>query len=253
LGSFAGHALVSPPPPSKKREFLPSSLRSVASLLPGVLAGVKANDAAKRRRLEEEVAALAQLQRALLGELAELRRQKERARRARSVAGHLENMLGYLLSLYCVYRMGASLRSLLFGDNPGSDPVSKVVGLALHALSGGTISVDVQTLSQYVTLSFVGFISITSLRAFLKHMQRFFSVATLLLLRRQLPLRYREAVTRAVGADVSFDSFHRAFHGTFILSVSLTVLLLRSQIKQRQIEALDRLPVFVPSASQRNE
>lgn len=80
-----------------------------------------------------------------------------------------------------------------------------------------------------------------------------YSVATLLLLRRQLPLRYREAVTRAVGADVSFDSFHRAFHGTFILSVSLTVLLLRSQIKQRQIEALDRLPVFVPSASQRNE
>ena len=100
--------------------------------------------------------------------------------------------------------MFASAKALLFGENLDSDPVSRVLGFLLRASSGGTLQarpcllrclcpccsswpclwrhplpptntpalrpwgipsqVDVHSVSQYLTLAFVGGISISSLR-----------------------------------------------------------------------------------------
>lgn len=43
--------------------------------------------------------------------MVDLKREHQRALRARTLAGHLENLLGYLLSLYCVYRCAAGRRA----------------------------------------------------------------------------------------------------------------------------------------------
>ena len=60
--------------------------------------------------------------------------------------------------------MLASVKALLVGEDLSSDPVSKTLGFGLRLFSGGALSVDVHALSQYLTLAFIGFISISSLR-----------------------------------------------------------------------------------------
>lgn len=167
------------------------------------------------------------------------------------------------------FRMFASTKALVVGEDTSSDPVSRTLGMVLRIFSGGTVRLDVAVFSQYLTLAFIGFISITSLRGFMKHMQRFFSlvagtaanatglillltellgcytVSTLLLLRRQLPERYRATITDAIGGDLEFDLYHYWFHALFLLSASASVALFYQQVSQSRAEAMDRLPMYV--------
>lgn len=227
--------------------------------------------------LKTEVSALESLKQALSSDLIELRKERQRALIARSLYGHLQNFLGYVLSLYCIYRMFASTAALLVGEDTTSDPVSKSLDVILRIFSGGTIHLDVAVFSQYLTLAFIGFISVTSLRGFMKHMQRFFSllgassnnistfvlllsellgvyaVSTLLLLRRQLPAKYRSSITHAIGGDLEFDLYHKWFHALFLLSVTASISLFWQQIVRTRAEALDSsmsvLPLYaVPSS-----
>lgn len=218
--------------------------------------------------LESEISALEALQQALFTDVLELKRERERALAARTLYGHVQNFLGYVLSLYCVYRMFASTKALVVGEDISSDPVSRSLGLFLRLSSGGAVKLDVAVFSQYLTLAFIGFISVTSLNGFMKHMRRLFSavgggpghanslvflltellgfyaVSTLLLLRRQLPERYRAAVTNAIGGELEFELYHRWFHVLFLVSASISVILFYNQVARSKAEALDRLPLY---------
>lgn len=247
-----------------------SFFSKLASFMPGARRGQQQLIA----DLEIEISALESLRSALAADIVELRREWERALVARTVYGHFQNLLGYILSLYCIFRMFASLKALLVGEDTSQDPVSKAIGLVLRVFSGGTVKLDVAVFSQYLTLAFVGIISITSLRGFMRHFTRFFSrigrfsgdgmglivilaellgcysVSTLLLLRRQLPERFRTAVTDAIGGDLEFDIYHRWFHALFFFSASLSVLIFYRQVRQGRAEAMDRLPLFdIPNRS----
>lgn len=54
--------------------------------------------------LEAEISSLEALRNALTTDVVELRRERERALVARTVYGHAQNFLGYVLSVYCLYR-----------------------------------------------------------------------------------------------------------------------------------------------------
>ena len=60
--------------------------------------------------------------------------------------------------------MFASVKALLFGEDTSSDPVTRTLGFVLRLFSGGHLAIDVRQVSQYLTLAFIGFISISSLR-----------------------------------------------------------------------------------------
>jgi golgi pH regulator len=220
-------------------------------------------------QLEAEVSSLDALRQALFADVIELKRERERALVARTIYGHVQNFLGYVLSLYCLYRMFASTKALVLGEDTSSDPVSRSLGFVVRLFSGGTVKLNVSVFSQYLTLIFIGFISVTSLRGFMKHLTRFFSVlggntpghgktlvllltellgfytiSTLLLLRRQLPERYRDSVTAAIGGELEFDLYHKAFHALFLVSASISVALFWSQAARSRAEALDRLPLY---------
>ena len=45
-------------------------------------------------------------------------------------------------------RMYTCVRSLIFGEDFSSDPVSRVLGLIVHKSSGGQVHVDTAVLSQ---------------------------------------------------------------------------------------------------------
>ncbi|KAH7624070.1 putative GPCR-type G protein 1 [Nannochloris sp. 'desiccata'] len=231
-------------------------------------------------QLEAEASSLEALRQALFADVVDLKRERQRALVARTIYGHLQNFLGYILSLYCLYRMFASTKALVLGEDTSSDPVSRSLGFVLGLFSGGTVKLNVSVFSQYLTLIFIGFISVTSLRGFMKHLTRFFSavlggntpghgktlvllltellgfytVSTLLLLRRQLPERYRDSVTAAIGGELEFDLYHRAFHALFLLSASISVVLFWSQAARSKAEALDRLPLYyMPTAKSQRD
>lgn len=54
--------------------------------------------------LEVEISSLEALRQALFSDVLELKRERERALVARTLYGHVQNFLGYVLSLYCLYR-----------------------------------------------------------------------------------------------------------------------------------------------------
>ena len=220
-------------------------------------------------KLTTEISSLEALRQALFSDVLELKKERERALVARTLYGHLQNFLGYILSIYCLYRMFASTKALIVGEDTSSDPVSRGLGFFLRLFSGGTVKLDVAVFSQYLTLAFIGFISVTSLRGFMRHLLRFFSafgsntpgqgktmvllltellgfytISTLLLLRRQLPEKYRAAVTDAIGGDLEFDLYHKAFHALFLVSASISVALFWSQVARSRAEAMDRLPLY---------
>ena len=219
--------------------------------------------------LEIEIASLSSLEAALVADVNDLKKQRQKAILSRTLRGHVQNLLGYLLSLYCIYRMVASFMALLVGEDTSSDPVSKTIALVLRVFTGGNITIDVRIISQYLTLAFVGFISVTSLRGFMMHMQRFFSIfrgsgissvgfvlmltellgfytiSSLLLLRRQLPEQYRATVTDAIGGDLEFDTYHKGFHALFLVTACISLGLLWQQVSRRKTEALDRLPTYI--------
>ena len=218
--------------------------------------------------LEVEISSLSSLESALAADVEDLKLQRRKALLSRTVRGHAENVLGYLLSIYCVFRIGTSSWVLLFGEDMNSDPVSKTVAVLLGFFT--SIDVDVRLVSMYLTLAFIGFISITSLRGFMMHMQRVFSffrgsglgfaptsfvmmltellglyaISTLLLLRRSLPEQFRSSVTDAIGGDLEFETYHRGFHAIFLCTSVVSLGMFWGQIKRREQESLDRLPVY---------
>lgn len=219
--------------------------------------------------LEVEISSLSSLESALSSDVVDLKKQRQKALVSRTLQGHFQNLLGYILSLYCIYRMFASSKALIVGEDTSSDPVSRTLAFVLRFFTGGSFTLDVHVFSQYLTLAFVGFISISSLRGFMMHMQRFFSffrgsgvssvgfvlvlsellgfytISTLLLLRRQLPEQYRASVTDAIGGDLEFDSYHRGFHAIFLVTAIVSLGLFWQQIARRKAEAMDRLPSYI--------
>jgi golgi pH regulator len=54
-----------------------------------------------------QISMLESLSRTLLVEVMELRRERERAAASRTLYGHCENLMGYMLSLYCLFKCAA--------------------------------------------------------------------------------------------------------------------------------------------------
>ncbi|CAL8468873.1 g8414 [Coccomyxa elongata] len=249
-------ARASPVPPSLLQRFVTSVRRSGSS-------GAHAT-AQLIASLKEEVQGLESLARMLCVDVIELRRERDRALASRTLAGHAKNFLGYCLSFYCLFRMFFSAKALMFGEDFTKDPVSKALGFCLRSFSKGRLVVNLQLFSQYITLLFIGCISVSSLRGFLRNMRKVFTavsgagngsglllilteltglyaISTILLIRKQLPLKYRAIITDAMGGELEFEFFHAWFNTIFLAAAVLTLALFYAQ-HQRQRDS--DLPLY---------
>ena len=214
--------------------------------------------------LEAEIEAMDHVVRSLFAETHEARLARERRAAASTARGRLNDVAGALMCLTCFWRVATGAFRLAFrrgqGSVAGTDPVTR----ALSSLF--TLPISPEATAQILSLLFIGALVGASLRNFLRIVFRVFFalggggggasamlvlfvseilglyfLSSVLLIRNNLPDRYRGFITEAMGAsgdeaagangaaeDADFTFYQNHHESVFLTSAVLTFILLRA-------------------------
>ncbi|KAJ3024217.1 Golgi pH regulator B [Thoreauomyces humboldtii] len=208
--------------------------------------------------LAHEIKALETVMQQLYTDLDELIVERERIKASRTLKGHYFNIMGYIFSVYCLWKMFSATLNIIFNRVGGADPVTHGLNMLVHRFN---IEVDVTFWAPQLSFIFVGLMVVGSIRGlliqfmkffravssslspnnivlFLAHVMGMYFLSTVLMMRMSVPPQYRTIITSVLG-HIEFNFYHRWFDVIFLVSAiaSAGFILVLTQIqKQRDVD-----------------
>lgn len=193
--------------------------------------------------LQQEVQTLETLNRQLISELDDLYVELDKVKRSKTWQGQYYNILGYILSVYCVYKLIISTINIVFNRIGKNDPVTNGIDILVHYWK---LNIDVQVWSQYISFLLVGILITSTMRSLMVHLMKFFRafarfispnnivlflaylmgvyfVSSVLLLHSSLPFHYRTIITKVL-QGVEFTFYTRWFDVLFVISALISLV-----------------------------
>jgi hypothetical protein len=237
---------------TKKMEMTKSAFSSSAdqttSLFKRVVGSFTSSNVTLRDQistLQSEIAPLEEFGRHLFLELVEMNNMRDRIEYSKSWQGKYFNVLGHFFSIYCMWKILICTINIVFDRVGKVDPVTRGIEIVVKYMG---YQIDVRFWSQQVSFLIVGIIAVTSIRGLLITIAKFFNaissrqssnlivlvlahimgmyfVSSVLLIRMNMPLKYRKIITEVLG-DLQFNFYHRWFDVIFLISALTSILFL---------------------------
>eukprot|EP01061_Rhynchopus_euleeides_P041251 TRINITY_DN7155_c0_g1_i4.p1 TRINITY_DN7155_c0_g1~~TRINITY_DN7155_c0_g1_i4.p1 ORF type:complete len:509 (+),score=143.06 TRINITY_DN7155_c0_g1_i4:185-1711(+) len=215
--------------------------------------------------IQQEIQALEKVASDLFEQLHEIKTIEDNIQFSKTPRGQVFTLLGYVLSVYCVYRTAMAAVSILLDRVAKVDPITRIlgwVGIKVDCLSGpkdGCTEYDLMATRyiQIASLIVLGIMIVSSVRGFLVVLQKVvhiyckrvspntisvlfgylmgaYCVSAVMLLRMSLPEHYRGMLDDVLGKNIHFPFFHRWFDVIFLFSVLLSYMTLSTFDKTRR-------------------
>ncbi|KAF9329024.1 Golgi pH regulator B [Podila minutissima] len=195
--------------------------------------------------LRLEIAALEGISRRLFLDIDDLYVEKTRLAFAKTWKGKYSNLMGYIFSIYCIYRLAMAFINIVFNRIGSTDPITNLIS---RFIAHTNINIDVRFWSQQLSFFFVGLMIFLSIRGLLQELSKFFKVvsqafsssnvilflahlmglyllSSVLLMRQNLPMEYRSIISDSLGT-LEFNFYHRWFDVIFLISGLLSMVFL---------------------------
>ncbi|TPX67885.1 hypothetical protein SpCBS45565_g03512 [Spizellomyces sp. 'palustris'] len=208
--------------------------------------------------LAHEIKALETVMQQLFMDLDDLNSERERIKYSKTFKGHYFNILGYIFSAYCLWKVFTSTLNIVFNRVGGADPVTHGLNLLVHHVG---IEVDVTFWAPQLSFVFVGVLVVCSIRGlliqfmkffrafssslspnnivlFLAHVMGMYFLSTVLMMRMSVPPQHRTIITNVLGR-IEFNFYHRWFDVIFLVSAIASggfIMILTQLQKQRDLD-----------------
>ncbi|KAJ3284840.1 Golgi pH regulator B [Borealophlyctis nickersoniae] len=183
---------------------------------------------------------------------------QERIRDSQTLKGRYFNVLGYIFSVYCLYKVFTSTINIIFNRSGGVDPVTHALDLLVHRVG---IQIDVAFWAQQISFILVGILVVFSIRGlliqfmkffrafsssvspnnivlFLAHIMGMYFLSSVLMMRMSVPPKYRKIITDVL-SRIEFNFYHRWFDVIFLVSAvasAMFIMILTQLQKQREAD-----------------
>ncbi|GAA5876179.1 hypothetical protein JCM16303_007046 [Sporobolomyces ruberrimus] len=226
--------------------------------------------AAHLKSLEIEVNAMESVEQQMVKDVATLKRRKMLREMGRSWKGRLWLFVGWLFSLYCVWRVFVSGINLIFGysrrshqslananDTSGAQGTDLITSLLTRIAVGLNVEIDIATWSRLIGLALIGGIILANMRNVLGSVSRIFkatstgiSASFMLLFLAQLMAIYlltslislpsspTPETTTLLDTLPDFNVFSRLFDSVFLLAAATLFVSRYAHRKLRDDEAV---------------
>ncbi|KAI6192285.1 hypothetical protein M3Y97_00320600 [Aphelenchoides bicaudatus] len=205
--------------------------------------------------LKSEIEIQEEFSKHLFLELVELNNMRARNEYGKTWQGKYFNVVGYFFSAYCIWKIFISTVNIVFDRVGKVDPVTKGIEILVQHLG---YQIDIRFWSQQISFLLIGIIAVTSIRGLLITIAKFFNavssrkssnlivlifahfmgmyfVSSVLLIRMNMPLKYRKIITEVLG-DLQFKFYHRWFDVIFLISALASILFLYIAHKKTPIK-----------------
>ncbi|KAF6020515.1 GPR89A [Bugula neritina] len=171
-------------------------------------------------QIKQDVQATEEVSRQLFLELVDLRNTEDRIRFSKTFKGKYFNFLGYFFSIYCIGKIFMASINIIFDRVGKTDLITRGIEIAVKYFA---IQFDVVFWSQQISFWLIGIMVVTSIRGLLITLTKFFYalastrssniivlalaqlmgmyfVSSVLLMRMNMPLKYRTIITEVLGS-----------------------------------------------------